>query len=174
MCHLPTNNDSDALSLALILIVSAVILRRAVRALLCSPADEVLLIKHWDSTSGDVFWVTPGGGLEAGEDVATCLRRELFEETGLVVSKIGPPVWRRVNEFAWQGGQYKQEETFYLIRHPRFTPLADNATATERNAFAGFGWWTVESLRTSTETFSPSNLASILRKVLRGSTDRGP
>lgn len=38
--------------------------------------------KRSDGTTND-FWSTPGGGLDEGEGVEQCLRREIIEETGI-------------------------------------------------------------------------------------------
>lgn len=38
----------------------------------------------------DGFWELPGGGLEHDEDPRDCLRREIKEEMGLVVTSIAP------------------------------------------------------------------------------------
>lgn len=46
--------------------------------------DKLLLVKHVDKT-GFEWWVPPGGGLEGGETVLECAKREVFEETGLIV-----------------------------------------------------------------------------------------
>ena len=48
--------------------------------------DQVLLVKHVHPISGFAWWVPPGGGL-APEDASIfdCVRREVFEETGLRV-----------------------------------------------------------------------------------------
>ena len=42
----------------------------------------ILLVKRNDVP----FWDLPGGTLEKGEDYLTCLKREAFEETGLLVT----------------------------------------------------------------------------------------
>jgi 8-oxo-dGTP diphosphatase len=34
---------------------------------------------------GNVYWVFPGGGVEEGEDFETALKREMMEETGLML-----------------------------------------------------------------------------------------
>lgn len=48
--------------------------------------NQILLIKHREHKSGRAYWIIPGGGREAGESEEDCVRREMFEETGLTVS----------------------------------------------------------------------------------------
>lgn len=51
--------------------------------------DHVLLLKVFDRADGSEFWLLPGGGRELDEGEADCLRREVREETHLLV-EIGP------------------------------------------------------------------------------------
>ena len=46
---------------------------------------KLLLVKHQHPEDGSVWWVPPGGGIEGGESIFECARRETFEETGLSV-----------------------------------------------------------------------------------------
>ncbi len=48
--------------------------------------DEVLLIKHRLHTTGESYWVIPGGGLEDDESEVQCVKREMKEETNLDVT----------------------------------------------------------------------------------------
>ena len=50
-----------------------------VRALLITPAGELLTIRRI-RPGEDTYWVLPGGGIDAGEDLETALARELHEE----------------------------------------------------------------------------------------------
>ena len=50
-----------------------------VRALLITPNDDLLTIGRV-RPGRDAYWVLPGGGVEAGEDLETALARELREE----------------------------------------------------------------------------------------------
>lgn len=53
----------------------AVILRRE---------EEILLVQH--HKGGATYWLLPGGGVEYGERLEACARRELIEETGLEIA----------------------------------------------------------------------------------------
>ncbi len=58
--------------------------------------NKMLLARHVAAFGDGDFWVPPGGGLEFGEKVVDCLRREFEEETGLQV-KVGRFLY--LNEF---------------------------------------------------------------------------
>jgi ADP-ribose pyrophosphatase YjhB (NUDIX family) len=53
----------------------------AVRAILKDADGRILLVQRADNRS----WSLPAGGVEQGESVMDCLRREVLEETGLEV-----------------------------------------------------------------------------------------
>jgi ADP-ribose pyrophosphatase YjhB (NUDIX family) len=55
-------------------------------AFVIAPAGEVLLVRRAD----DGLWAMPGGWVEQGESPAEAAVRETREETGLVVSSVGP------------------------------------------------------------------------------------
>src|SRR4051794_14455314 len=57
--------------------------RPAARALVVDADDRVLLVQFVNDATGDTWWATPGGGVEAGEQDEAALRRELREEIGL-------------------------------------------------------------------------------------------
>ncbi|MGA7203993.1 MAG: NUDIX hydrolase, partial [Specibacter sp.] len=66
--------------------------RHSVRALVITPDLELLLGRH--RINGGFVWAGPGGGIEPGESPHEALRRELGEETGLVLDSAEPPhVW---------------------------------------------------------------------------------
>jgi 8-oxo-dGTP diphosphatase len=51
--------------------------------------NEILLVRESLGVDGEILWSLPGGGVEDGELMNEALRRELQEETGLLV---GDPV----------------------------------------------------------------------------------
>ncbi|WP_405632892.1 NUDIX domain-containing protein [Streptomyces sp. NBC_01174] len=51
--------------------------------------NEILLVRESIGAAGEILWLLPGGGVEDGELMHEALRRELREETGLLV---GDPV----------------------------------------------------------------------------------
>jgi 8-oxo-dGTP pyrophosphatase MutT (NUDIX family) len=75
-------------------------LRYAVRAIILAEDDCVLLCRFSVPhpavpTDASGVWAAPGGGIEPGELPLEALRRELHEETGLVIDADPPHVWHQ-------------------------------------------------------------------------------
>jgi len=149
--------------------------RDVCRAVLLTPEAEVLLIRIRESTTGWTAWITPGGGVRPGESPEDTLRRELFEETGLTEFEAGPRLWHRDHSSTWEGRPFRQIETFYLVRTPRFEPtLAHQPEAVELRAFREFRWWPVEEIATSTDIFVPLRLGEYLKDLLANGVPARP
>lgn len=52
---------------------------------ICIQDDKLLLVRHGSTVNNNAFWAPPGGGIQYGETMQACLKRELQEETGLEV-----------------------------------------------------------------------------------------
>jgi 8-oxo-dGTP diphosphatase len=50
--------------------------------------DGKILLGKRRGSHGEGAWAAPGGHLEFGEEIDTCVRREILEETGLTVKNI--------------------------------------------------------------------------------------
>jgi len=139
--------------------------REAIRAILLTPAPEVLLLRVRDPAGGDAFWITPGGGLEPGENIEAELRRELREELGLEDFVIGPVVWRRHHTFDWAKKRVSQREQYHIVYVARFEPRMSDAL--EMQVVERFRWWPVVELPRATERLTPLALAEILARYLK-------
>lgn len=136
-----------------------VIRRRVMRAILLTPERQVLLMKI-RVDGGRHIWVPPGGGLEAGETPAACLRRELEEEVGRAELVIGPPVWERQHTFNYNGLRYSYLEDYFLVETQRFVPVMRDAE--EARILAEFRWWSLDELADAAEPLTPTGLHSIV------------
>jgi 8-oxo-dGTP pyrophosphatase MutT (NUDIX family) len=88
--------------------------RNAVRAILLTPEERILLMKI-RLRGVTPFWIAPGGGIEPSETVDQALRRELREELGLTHFEIGPVLWRRQHTFNWKGDRLCQREVYQIL-----------------------------------------------------------
>ena len=138
--------------------------RPAVRALVMTPDNEILLMKIHSSANW-VGWITPGGGVDGGETFEKALARELYEEVGLQNPRIGKPVWKRIHTFPWEGREIEQHETFYPVRTHRFEPDTSRHEEIEKRVFREFRWWSFSEIEKSTDLFAPQKLAKLLKEL---------
>lgn len=145
------------------------VVRNAARVLLLDPAGRVLLVRGGDPERPEAgtWWITPGGGLEPGEDARTAAIREAFEETGHRVAELEGPVARRSSVFPFDGRLIEQREQYFVARVPAFEPTTEGWTELERRALTGLRWWTVEELRATEDTVYPERLADLVADALR-------
>lgn len=148
-----------------------IIHRNAVRAILLTPAAEILLMRI-RLEDRPPFWITPGGGREGDEDSRTTLVRELSEEVGLQTMEVGPRLWLRRHTFSVGPKRYCQTEEFYAVHVDRFDPVISDAV--EARVLDSFRWWALTDLRTLSESVAPASLVEIVETYLRDGPPTGP
>ena len=150
--------------------MSAPVPRVGGRLLIVDPDERVLLIH--ERVDGGTHWLTPGGGVEAGEDLRAAAAREAVEEVGLVVDVPAdqPEVLTTRRLWSWAGVTYDQVDHFYLARVGADVAVRPQGlTAMERQTVLGHAWWSVAELRDTVEVVLPADLGAVLERVLRGS-----
>jgi 8-oxo-dGTP pyrophosphatase MutT (NUDIX family) len=153
-------------------------IRQAVRALLVTPDQHILLVRFEfpDAT----VWSLPGGGLDPGETHVDALHRELIEEVGLHDPVVGAHVWNREHIIAHLDGQWDgQRDRYYVVEtHERFEPrpaLSWEQLRAER--LHELRWWHLDDIESATTDgvwFSPRALGSHLRALLTDGPPAAP
>ena len=147
--------------------------RPTARIIVLNERNEVLFFRlEGDS---EPFWATPGGGLDVGESYVQAARRELREETGIEIEKLGPPVWKCSNLWNWRGKTYRSLHRFYLL-WLRDTPKVDigRLTGFEAEITTGYRWWSIDEIKKSSERFSPPGMVDRLTSLFAGEIPRPP
>ncbi|RCW80258.1 NUDIX domain-containing protein [Paracoccus lutimaris] len=144
--------------------------RQAARAILLTPANEVLLMRV--EVQNGSFWICPGGGLQADETAPRALERELTEELALEGAQIGPLLWKRCHEMTLYGRRWRQSEDYFVVPVSRFTPRMQDAA--EARILREFRWWRLDELRHSTEAIVPQSLLRIILDFRESGPPREP
>jgi 8-oxo-dGTP pyrophosphatase MutT (NUDIX family) len=138
------------------------VFRDASRLLVLTPEGRVLLLRLTPSFR-DPFWVTPGGGLDAGESFEAAAERELREEVGRTLP-LGPCVWTRKVVFTWERWRVHQNERTFVVAAPEMFEAV--TVFPDEEPITGSAWFGVDELRRMPETVYPIGLADHLTALL--------
>ena len=146
--------------------------RTAVRALILSDSNEVLLLQMKHPKHKGYFWLLPGGGVNSNEELVVALAREVWEETGWEFSGTPTLIWRRTHRF--ERGFNKsttpvdQHEYIYLVHSQRFEPTSvNNPDLSKVGVFNRFCWWSATALKAAEgERFAPRSLPQLVYRLI--------
>lgn len=154
--------------------------RQVVRLVLFDPLGRILLVKHEDAAPADPsepdtlrYWVLPGGGQERNETTEDAVKRELFEETGIRATRIGPCVWVRRGRLLSHGKPQPYIEHYFLAFAGSDTPPPRSPDPTGEN-IVDVRWWSLPAIADSHETFFPSGLVDLVTPLATGDVPEAP
>jgi ADP-ribose pyrophosphatase YjhB (NUDIX family) len=145
--------------------------RVGARVLIIDAAGHVLLVR--EPVADGTHWLAPGGGVEAGEQLAEAAARELYEETGIRAEFAPDALPVHVAQRWWPsrlaGVDYHQTDHYYVLSvatRPAIEPAA--LTPAELEWEMEYRWWSIEALRANVdETIEPPDLADLIARLHR-------
>jgi ADP-ribose pyrophosphatase YjhB (NUDIX family) len=135
--------------------------------MLLDPDGRVLLMRYDDGPPNGCHWTTPGGGLNVGEDYPAAALRELAEETGWSDIPLLREILRRQLTLTYAGRRVRQHERWYLARTgPARRRISGVDAMHATDGIAGWRWWSLPELDSTTDTVWPPGLPAFIRSVL--------
>ena len=154
-------------------ITSEPTLRVGARVLLLNADNHVLLIHARDPDDPTHhWWELPGGGLDDGETLTDAARREVTEETGLVLDTIGRKLWTRESRFHYRGRDHHRIDHVFLAHITNTTPQVPlRPTQNEHAGLIERRWWHPADLQHCTDKLLPADMPALVNQLVN---DRFP
>ena len=92
--------------------------------------------------------------------------RQAVENRPLTPEQLGEPVWDEVTEYPFDGLWYRQRQEFFLVRVPSWEVDTRGFDQVERDSIDDHRWWEVAELESTDERVYPTDLASLMRRLL--------
>jgi 8-oxo-dGTP pyrophosphatase MutT (NUDIX family) len=123
--------------------------RATSRVLLIDPEDRVLMfLQYGKDRAVAPRWITPGGGVDAGEDHDAAAIREVREETGLSLSVVPEPFLEEDFDPDQRWHPYDQGHwAWYAVHVARFEPDRSGWTDEELADVVEWRWFTADEMR---------------------------
>lgn len=137
--------------------------RKAARIIAINSEGRVLLFQH-ARANGELFWATPGGGVEEGETFETAAVREAAEELGVDHIDL-KALWDYTNLFQWLDNQIHQQERYFLTHFDQ-VELSEHVRsfhALER--IQQVRWWSIAELEQTRDLVFPEDLSRRLKDL---------
>ncbi|PJW16134.1 NUDIX hydrolase [Geobacillus sp. WSUCF-018B] len=139
-------------------------IRKCARAVIINERNEILLqqFEFRDVVGNKVLWVTPGGGIEENETPAEALKRELYEELGIVVDLLGGPIFQLDVWIEGKQGSFISREIYYHVTIQSDTVLSiEHITKNEKDTLKGLKWWSKDELQ-KIDNFVPREILNYI------------
>lgn len=151
--------------------------RTAARLLVLDAAGRVLLLPARDPSDPSLGeWLeVPGGAAEPGERPADAARREVAEETGVLVlaGSVSSAVWVVTTTYRWLGCHRTVRELVHLARLPGAVRVVARRRDATEVAALGEPVWVPRKALPSLRTY-PCGLAPALLALQAGHSRRTP
>jgi 8-oxo-dGTP diphosphatase len=108
----------------------------------CIQEGKILLLNHIGIRENSDFWCPPGGGLQFGETIEECLKREFLEETNTEIS-VGK--FLTVNEFI--NPPLHAIELFYEVKIINGIPKKGTDPEMEEQIISDLRWFDSEEIK---------------------------
>lgn len=155
--------------------------RDTVRLVVMDEQKRVLMLRLEDKIAPEggtpimtVFWVTPGGGVEADETPEQALIREAWEETGLKLSDAGQWVWSERHITQFDDAVIRFNNRFYFVRITTHEADFSHLLDYEQTVIKEHRWWSIPEIRDSQAIFFPTGLADLLTPLAEGKIPTEP
>ncbi|MBQ4797652.1 NUDIX domain-containing protein [Pseudoalteromonas sp. MMG006] len=102
--------------------------------------ENTILLGERIGAHGANTWATPGGHLEFGESIEQCAMREVFEETGLNVSKI--------TKLDYTNDIFTAENKHYITLYVKADYESGEPVLKEPNKCIQWRWYDINNLPT--------------------------